>query len=228
LALVGRAIDTHTLIFLLVLKYSKKSSTADGSSTPATKGPTSPLRGSSAPRSADYILTEKKEATIISIDISDTPPAKLTLGLFKDKPRPSIPSAASRCCSTAISSSYPPHPGVAPSHKEISSAAQNAQALGKALYVCLPLHHSHFIRTGDDPAPAGRPTVQRSAQPSADGPHDGRRCAVPQHHPLRRPGSRCRNPQHSCGLYSRAHSSTRLLLLGATTTHGHGRPLLRK
>ena len=47
--------------------------------------------------------------------------------------------------------------------------------------------------------PAGRPPVHRFAQPSADGPHDGRRYAVPQHHPRRCHGSRRRSPWHSCG-----------------------------
>jgi len=81
----------------------------------------------------------------------------------------SRPSGASRCCSTAISCSYR-SPGDAPSYKEISSTAQGAQALDKTMHV------SFFTTVIVFEQEVTVRRAHRSAQPSADGPHDERQC----------------------------------------------------
>jgi len=73
----------------------------------------------------------------------------MTLSLFRDKPHTFAGISVLRNGDLI----QLPTPGDAPSCKEISSTAQNSQALGKALYVSL-FNHSHFIRTGGDPVPA--------------------------------------------------------------------------
>ena len=65
----------------------------------------------------------------------------------------------------------------------------------------------------------------RSAQPSADGPHDGRRCAVPQH-PRRRHARRHRNTRHNYGCGTAGNTADPdYSCLRDTATHGHDRPL---
>jgi len=151
------------------------------------------------------LLTEKRKG------LQGHRPRVIQFSIFSHSTSPDFDSEPSQGRSSPISDLFQlPPTGDAPSYKEISSTAQSTQALGKVMYISLC--HSHCIRSGGDPAPAGQPPFHRSAQPSADGPHDGQQCAVPQH-PRRRHTSHRPNPRHShgCGA-TEQHRRLRLLL----------------